>query len=148
VENTVRNCKFCGGEAKLYTNPGARNYYPGVVGFECSGPCRQHNPGVYYDGDEYKDYDSALIEATDKWNQDNFKPFLNEIAVEAISALQMCKYFMEYIDNMSITALTPEEFLDRVNNEVPVQDLFGSIDNTKELEAINKVLSKAFKGGA
>jgi len=139
VENIVKNCKFCNGEPELYDNSGSWGYYPGVVGYKCSGSCGHVNPGVYYDGDEYKDYDSALIEATHKWNVEHFKPFLNDSVYELISALQMCRHFMAFTNGLWTTDFSPEELPVTEHN---LEDIVFQIDNTTELEAIDAALKK------
>ena len=140
----MKNCKFCGGEAQFYNIEGSKGYFPGAVGYKCSGSCGQHNEGEYYDEDE-DNIEEVIRAAEKKWDLENSKPFISDMSYELISVLKMARHFMAYTHEANITFLSLETFKDELSQGTDIAIMLAPIDNSQELAAIDAALKQALQ---
>ena len=140
----MNNCKFCGGEPQFYKIEGSKGYFPGAVGYRCSGSCGQHNEGEYYDEDE-DNIEEVIRAAEKKWDLENHKPFISDTSYELISVLKMCKNFMAYTHEANITFLSHETIKDELSRGTDLATMFAHIDNSQELAAIDAALKQVLQ---
>lgn len=140
----MNNCKFCGGEPQFYKIEGSKGYFPGAVGYKCSGSCGQHNEGEYYDEDE-DDIELAIVASEKKWNLENHKPFISDTSYELISVLKMCRHFMSYTHEANITFLSQETFKEELDLGTDIAIMLAPIDNSQELAAIDAALKQVLQ---
>ena len=140
----MNNCKFCGGEPQFYNIEGSKGYFPGAVGYKCSGSCGQHNDGEYYDEDE-DNIEEVIRAAEKKWDLENHKPFISDMSYELISVLKMCRHFMAYTHEANITFLSRETFQDELSRGTDIAIMLAPIDNSQELAAIDAALKQVLQ---
>ena len=136
----MKNCKFCGGEPQFYNIEGSKGYFPGAIGYKCSGSCGQHNEGEYYD-----DIEEVIRTAEKKWDLENSKPFISDTSYELISVLKMCRHFMSYTHEANITFLSKETFQDELSRGTDIAIMLAPIDNSQELAAIDAALKQVLQ---